>query len=240
MRPVRWPRDVRTARLSRCASRCAIGIDVGGTKVLGVALDPASPRDPLASRQIPTPHGASALADDIATMVAELVAETGGRPGQWGRHRAARPGQPLGGVALRPQHAGRARGRPVRHARAPPGGAGGGRQRRELRGVGGGPGGSGAGPTGRDVRRPGYRHRRRSRPRRPARAGRTRLRGRARPHDRWCPAACPAPAAGGAVGRPTGREPASAAWARRRCAPGGRPPSWPGPAVTPTRCGVST
>jgi glucokinase len=58
---------------------CAIGVDVGGTKILGIALDPAMPSEPLASLQVPTPHGASALVDAIVAMVGDLTVASGGR-----------------------------------------------------------------------------------------------------------------------------------------------------------------
>lgn len=55
-----------------------IGIDLGGTKIAGVALDEAG--NTLARRRVPTPHGDyDATLDAIATLVADLERETGRR-----------------------------------------------------------------------------------------------------------------------------------------------------------------
>ena len=48
------------------------GIDVGGTKVLGVALDPADPTAVVAEARVPTPDGAAALLDAITGVVRAL------------------------------------------------------------------------------------------------------------------------------------------------------------------------
>jgi len=50
----------------------AIGIDVGGTKVLAVLVDAADPTTVLAERRVPTPFGADALVDAIALLVDAL------------------------------------------------------------------------------------------------------------------------------------------------------------------------
>lgn len=50
----------------------SIGIDVGGTKLLGVRIDPAEPAAAVAVRRAPTPIGTDALVDAIVAMVDEL------------------------------------------------------------------------------------------------------------------------------------------------------------------------
>jgi glucokinase len=62
------------------AGSCTIGIDVGGTKVLGLALDPLEPTRPLAGREIASAHGASRLIDEVGEMVEELRSEIAPRP----------------------------------------------------------------------------------------------------------------------------------------------------------------
>jgi glucokinase len=51
------------------------GIDVGGTKVLGVALDPADPTTVVAEARVPTPDGAAPLLDAMAGVVRSLGAD---------------------------------------------------------------------------------------------------------------------------------------------------------------------
>jgi glucokinase len=51
-----------------------IGIDVGGTKVLGVVVDPAEPARVLHERLVPTPHGGDGLVSLIAGLAEELRA----------------------------------------------------------------------------------------------------------------------------------------------------------------------
>jgi glucokinase len=58
----------------------AIGVDVGGTKVLGVAVDPARPDEVLAEERVATPRGGEALVDAIAA-VASTLGVTVGSPG---------------------------------------------------------------------------------------------------------------------------------------------------------------
>lgn len=48
------------------------GIDVGGTKVLGVALDPADPTTVVDEVRVPTPDGAAPLLDAMADVVRRL------------------------------------------------------------------------------------------------------------------------------------------------------------------------
>jgi glucokinase len=62
------------------ADPCTIGIDVGGTKVLGLALDPLEPARPLAEREIASAHGASRLIDEVGDMVDGLRADVAPRP----------------------------------------------------------------------------------------------------------------------------------------------------------------
>lgn len=54
------------------ATERAIGIDVGGTKLLGVLVDIEAPDRPLAEGRVPTPSGADAIVDAIAAMADEL------------------------------------------------------------------------------------------------------------------------------------------------------------------------
>jgi fructokinase len=55
-----------------------IGIDVGGTKIEGIAVDPDGRE--RARRRVPTPRGDyDATVEAIASLVADLEAETGGR-----------------------------------------------------------------------------------------------------------------------------------------------------------------
>lgn len=57
-----------------------VGIDVGGTKMLGVLIDPAHPSEPLVVLRRPTPAEASQLIDSLAAMVAELSGATASQP----------------------------------------------------------------------------------------------------------------------------------------------------------------
>ena len=50
----------------------AVGIDIGGTKMLGVVVDSADPTAVLAEARRPTPVGAAALVDGIAELVDAL------------------------------------------------------------------------------------------------------------------------------------------------------------------------
>jgi glucokinase len=54
-----------------------IGVDVGGTKLLGVAVDPAAPEVVLASHRVPTPEGGAGLAEAVASLVELLDQEVG-------------------------------------------------------------------------------------------------------------------------------------------------------------------
>ena len=60
------------ASVPSSATDRAIGIDVGGTKLLGVLVDTATPDRPLVERRVPTPLGADALVDAIATIADEV------------------------------------------------------------------------------------------------------------------------------------------------------------------------
>jgi len=53
----------------------AVGIDIGGTKVLGVAVDVSDPTTVLAEHRLPTPRGATALVEVIAEVVEHLDPE---------------------------------------------------------------------------------------------------------------------------------------------------------------------
>lgn len=49
-----------------------IGLDVGGTKVLGVAVDPVDARTVLAEERVPTPEGGSGLVDTLVALIKTL------------------------------------------------------------------------------------------------------------------------------------------------------------------------
>ncbi len=53
----------------------AVGVDVGGTKVLGRVIDPAAPAEAVAEMRVDTPLGADALTDAVVTVVERLVAD---------------------------------------------------------------------------------------------------------------------------------------------------------------------
>lgn len=55
--------------------RPSLGVDVGGTKVLGVALDEAG--TVVAEHRVPTPRGSAALVEDLFEVVALLRTEVG-------------------------------------------------------------------------------------------------------------------------------------------------------------------
>jgi hypothetical protein len=53
-----------------------VGLDVGGTKILGVAVDPADPATVLAEDRVPTPDGGDGLVDvllELAAAVGEFL-----------------------------------------------------------------------------------------------------------------------------------------------------------------------
>ena len=54
-----------------------IGIDVGGTKVLGVAVDASDPSAVLAEHRVATPDGGAGLVDGVAEVVSRIDAEVG-------------------------------------------------------------------------------------------------------------------------------------------------------------------
>ena len=53
------------------------GIDLGGTKILGVALDPARPSEVLAEARVLTPRGPEAMVESMATVAERLAVEVG-------------------------------------------------------------------------------------------------------------------------------------------------------------------
>ncbi len=55
----------------------AIGLDVGGTKVLGLAVDPAT-GEVFDERRVPTPYGSEALVDTLVEVAAALCGSTDG------------------------------------------------------------------------------------------------------------------------------------------------------------------
>jgi glucokinase len=86
-----------------------IGIDVGGTKVLGVVVDPGDPATVLYERRVPTPPGGDGLLDVLAEVVGDLTAEAGevaaagvGVPGLVDRDGVLRAGAHLQHVAFLP------------------------------------------------------------------------------------------------------------------------------------------
>ncbi len=50
----------------------SVGLDVGGTKVLGVAVDPARPGEIVAEGRVPTPDGGAGLVDTLLDLVDQL------------------------------------------------------------------------------------------------------------------------------------------------------------------------
>jgi glucokinase len=50
-----------------------VGVDVGGTKILGVAVDPARPETPLACAEVPTARGAAAVGAAIDEVIDEVI-----------------------------------------------------------------------------------------------------------------------------------------------------------------------
>jgi len=52
-----------------------VGLDVGGTKVLGVLVDSAAPGTVLAEERVPTPDGGSGLVETLLTLARFLSAE---------------------------------------------------------------------------------------------------------------------------------------------------------------------
>jgi glucokinase len=84
----------------------SVGVDVGGTKVLAVAVDPARPTEVLDERRVPTPPGGDGLIDAIAAVVDELRGASGpiaavgvGVPGLVDRDGVLREGAHLARVA---------------------------------------------------------------------------------------------------------------------------------------------
>ncbi len=62
--------------MSPAAGGLLAGIDVGGTKVLGIVLDPADPGTVLDEARVPTPDGQDALLDAMADVVRQLDARS--------------------------------------------------------------------------------------------------------------------------------------------------------------------
>lgn len=55
----------------------AAGVDVGGTKILGVAVDPDDPKTVVAEHRVPTPRGADNVLDAIVEVIKSLDADVG-------------------------------------------------------------------------------------------------------------------------------------------------------------------
>jgi glucokinase len=61
--------------------RLVCGIDIGGTKLLGLVVDPDG-GEPVVASKIPTPSGADAVLDGLVDLASKLIAEAGeARPG---------------------------------------------------------------------------------------------------------------------------------------------------------------
>ncbi len=56
----------------------ALGLDVGGTKVLGVALDASAPARILAEERLPTPRGGEGLPETLLALADTLAADVAG------------------------------------------------------------------------------------------------------------------------------------------------------------------
>lgn len=56
-----------------------LGIDVGGTKILGVILDPTDPREPVAVRRSSTPENIDDVVDALGDVIELLRADAGQR-----------------------------------------------------------------------------------------------------------------------------------------------------------------
>jgi len=70
--------------LSSTRGRLLAGVDVGGTKVLGVLVDPDDPSVVIDEARVPTPTGQEAVLDAIAGVVTELDDGHGGEVGAVG------------------------------------------------------------------------------------------------------------------------------------------------------------
>lgn len=66
--------------MSATVGRLLAGIDVGGTKVLGVLVDPAEPAVVLDEARVPTPDGQVAVLDAMAEVVRQLADRLGAGP----------------------------------------------------------------------------------------------------------------------------------------------------------------
>ena len=54
-----------------------VGLDVGGTKVLGVAVDPLDPATVVSERRVPTPEGGDGLVEVLLDVAGSLTTELG-------------------------------------------------------------------------------------------------------------------------------------------------------------------
>jgi glucokinase len=88
----------------------ACGLDLGGTKLLGVVIDTARPGPPLMEERVPTPRGGDAIVDAIAELGGRLCKQAGGEvtsvglgaPGLVDRSGTLRVGPNLPGVVELP------------------------------------------------------------------------------------------------------------------------------------------
>ncbi len=55
----------------------AVGVDIGGTKILGVAIDTSAPNDPIATMRATTPSGGRAIVEAVATVIHDLDDDPG-------------------------------------------------------------------------------------------------------------------------------------------------------------------
>lgn len=64
---------------SEAAKALSCGLDLGGTKLLGLVIDPEHPDTVLATRRVPTPHrNLDALVEALTSMVAALASDVAG------------------------------------------------------------------------------------------------------------------------------------------------------------------
>ena len=242
--------DLVTPDGGQAAAGVTYGIDIGGTKVLGVALDRAD--DIVAEARVATPKGTrNIVGSHVAEAVAEVVAGLD-RASTASTGRGAVPRAPVGvGAPGMVDHEGRLRFAPnLPQAQGVdwnelmgeqlPGRTRADRERRQLRRAGRAAAGCGPGLRRRRHGHAGDRHRRRTHDRR-ARAGRRRRASPARSATWWWTRTAPrAPAAGAAAGSASPRAPGSACWPARPPWRGGWARWSGGRGATPRACGART
>jgi glucokinase len=78
---------------ARPARPTVVGIDLGGTKILGHAIDVADPLARLGTARVATPKGGPAIIEAIGALVGDLADQLAGREGR-------RSGQPIDAVGI--------------------------------------------------------------------------------------------------------------------------------------------